>query len=63
MREEAKTIVAMTKEIYSKLPSNEADRLTVELDEKVWRVFGVSPRRNQRVAESGKKLVWFRQLT
>jgi adenine-specific DNA-methyltransferase len=40
-REEAKTIVAMTKEIYSKLPSDEADRLAVELDEKVWRVFGV----------------------
>lgn len=40
-REEVKTIVAMTKEIYAKLPSVEADRLAGELDEIVWGIFGL----------------------
>ncbi|MEK6749381.1 MAG: N-6 DNA methylase [Pseudomonadota bacterium] len=40
-REETMTIVAMTKEIYAKLPSDEANRLADELDKMVWRVFGL----------------------
>lgn len=40
-REEVKTIIAITKEIYAKLPSQEADRLAGELDEMVWRIFGL----------------------
>lgn len=42
-REEAKTIVAMAKAIYEKLPSIEAERLASEIDERVWRVFGLKP--------------------
>jgi hypothetical protein len=41
-REEAKIIVAMTKEIYAKLSSEEANQLVCELDKMVWRVFGLS---------------------
>ncbi|WP_029151739.1 Eco57I restriction-modification methylase domain-containing protein [Methylovulum miyakonense] len=41
-REESKTIVALTKEIHSKIPSVEADNLALELDGRVWQVFGVS---------------------
>ena len=40
-REEVKAIIAITKEIYAKLPSDEADSLAGELDEMVWRVFGL----------------------
>jgi hypothetical protein len=40
-REETKTIVALTKEIYAKLPSAEAEVLAMELDERVWHVFGL----------------------
>jgi hypothetical protein len=42
-REEAQAIVAMTKEVYAKLPTEEADRLCKELDGMVWRVFGFLP--------------------
>lgn len=41
-REEVKTIVAMSKDIYAKLPSDEADHLAGKLDEIIWRVFGLS---------------------
>jgi adenine-specific DNA-methyltransferase len=40
-REESKAIIALTKDIYSKLPSAEADSLAGELDELVWGVFGL----------------------
>ncbi|KAB2927247.1 MAG: N-6 DNA methylase [Candidatus Contendobacter sp.] len=38
---EAKVIIALTKEIYAKLPSGEADCLAEELDKMIWRVFGL----------------------
>ena len=41
MREEAKAIIALTKEIHAKLPSAEANDLAIELDELVWSVFGL----------------------
>lgn len=40
-RGEAKAIVALAKEIYAKLPSDEADGLAMELDEMVWHAFGL----------------------
>lgn len=40
-REESKEIIAMTKEIYGKIPSVEVESLGEELDERVWRVFGL----------------------
>jgi hypothetical protein len=38
---EALAIIALTKEIYSKMPSTEADQLAIDLDERIWRVFGL----------------------
>jgi adenine-specific DNA-methyltransferase len=40
-REESKEIIAMTKEIYAKIPSVKIESLGTELDERVWRVFGL----------------------
>lgn len=37
-------IISLAKEIYEKTPSKDADILSVELDEKVWRVFGLVPK-------------------
>lgn len=50
--EEVKAIIAMTKEIYDKLPSQEADHLAEELDQLIWQVFGVTKRRSPSVTES-----------
>lgn len=43
MRKEAKTIVALAKEIFDKLPSTEADDLAADLDAHIWSVFGLCP--------------------
>ncbi|MGH7239011.1 MAG: TaqI-like C-terminal specificity domain-containing protein, partial [Candidatus Saccharimonadales bacterium] len=40
-REEVKSIIAVTKEIYNRSPSAEADQLALKLDELVWSVFGL----------------------
>ena len=39
--EEAKTIISLAKDIYAKTPSTEADQIAVNLDELIWRVFGL----------------------
>ncbi|OOG64380.1 type II restriction endonuclease subunit M [Rhodanobacter sp. B04] len=39
--EQARTIVALAKAIHAKLPSAEAERLTADLDRRVWHVFGL----------------------
>jgi len=49
-REDAKAIVDLTKGIYSKLPSAEADGLMRELDERIWRVFGLTALRMRLTA-------------
>jgi adenine-specific DNA-methyltransferase len=41
-REEAKAIVAITKEIYATLPSDKAAVMAVNLNELVWRAFGLN---------------------
>lgn len=40
-RDESKAIIALAKEIHSKTPSAEADRLALDLDTLVWQVFGL----------------------
>ena len=40
--DQAVEIVALAKEIHSKLPSVEADQLAADLDARIWRVFGLS---------------------
>jgi SAM-dependent methyltransferase len=40
-RPESIEIVAMAKDIYVKIPSDEAEQLSQLLDEKIWRVFGL----------------------
>jgi hypothetical protein len=40
--DEAIEIVALAKEIHSKMPSDQADQLAVELDARIWRAFGLS---------------------
>lgn len=47
-RDDAKTIVAIAKAIHAKLPSDEADCLAADLDERVWRVFGLEPEKITR---------------
>ncbi len=42
-RSEAKAIVELVKNIYARLPSAEIEGLTSDLDERVWRVFGLAP--------------------
>lgn len=42
-REEAQAIVTTTKEVYAKLPSDEADYLAQKLDGMVWQIFGLLP--------------------
>ncbi len=49
-REDAKAIVDLTKGIYCKLPSAEADGLMRELDERIWRVFGLTAPRMRLTA-------------
>ncbi len=39
---EAIEIVALAKEIHAKMPSEKADQLALELDARIWRVFGLS---------------------
>lgn len=39
--EEALAIVALAKEIYAQTPSPQADKLAIDLDERIWRVFGL----------------------
>jgi hypothetical protein len=48
-----KDIVAKAKQVYKKISSPEADRLQKELDATVWKAFGFSPQKGQRVMESG----------
>lgn len=40
--DEAMTIVAIAKEIHTKTPSAEANQLAVDLDAKIWHVFGLA---------------------
>ena len=40
--DEAKVIVALAKEIHSKMPSTEAEQLAADLDGMIWRVFGLN---------------------
>lgn len=42
---ESLKIIALAKEIYSKTPSIEADQLAADLDERIWRVFGLSAKK------------------
>jgi adenine-specific DNA-methyltransferase len=42
-RSDVKEIIALAKEIHSKIPSIEADALAVDLDARIWRVFGLTP--------------------
>lgn len=39
--DEAMTIIALAKEIHAKTPSVEADQLAVDLEARIWRVFGL----------------------
>lgn len=41
-------IIALAKDIHAKLPSPEADRLANELDVKVWKAFGLEPKKVMR---------------
>jgi adenine-specific DNA-methyltransferase len=41
LSDEAIAIIALAKEIYAKLPSREADQLALDLDERIWRIFGL----------------------
>lgn len=39
--EEVKAIISLAKDIYAKTPSTEADQIAINLDELVWRAFGL----------------------
>ncbi len=47
-KEQSKTIIQLAKDIYATLPSSEAEKLMVELNEKVWEVFGLTPEKITR---------------
>jgi len=40
-RDETKAIISLAKDIYAKTPSTEADQIAVNLDELIWRAFGL----------------------
>jgi len=48
LSEEALVIVALAKEIHSKLPSIEADALSTKLDDLIWQVFGLNSEKASR---------------